>query len=40
MAEENITMDDEAIALEDVNDSEADYKVSGLIDFVYSRYKS
>jgi len=39
MAEENITMDDEAIALEDVNDSEADYKVSGLIDFVYSRYK-
>ena len=39
MAEENITMDDEAIALEDAKTTDEDFKISGLIDFVYSRYK-
>ena len=39
MAEEDINIEDDAIALEDINGESEDINVSGLVDFVYEKYK-
>ena len=39
MAEEDINIEDDAIALEDINGESEDVNVSGLVDFVYEKYK-
>jgi len=39
MAEEDINIEDDAIALEDINGESEDINVSGLVDYVYEKYK-